>query len=96
MDPDTCLARIREIVGLSIGADVAPDDPDEVSRLLDELSEHMSSLDDWLSHGGFLPKDWDDRRIVNARRQRRQSEKDLRDATTPTREIRRYVEGDSQ
>lgn len=44
MDPDATLARIREAIEQGDG------------RLLVEL---IFVLDEWLSSGGFLPKDWD-------------------------------------
>lgn len=47
MDPDTCLAEIRELVAQSLTED---DDT--------RLAEHVQALDEWLSRGGFLPAPW--------------------------------------
>jgi hypothetical protein len=55
MDPNVTLARIRAIRkeliegGLSDGA---------IAILGEELSELITALDGWISHGGFLPKAW--------------------------------------
>jgi len=50
MDPDATLKMIRELA-----AEVAcrAVDPDAV-----ELAELVQSLDEWISRGGFLPKEW--------------------------------------
>ncbi len=47
MDPNTTLARLRELAA-------AADDVEEAA----ELAEAFHALDEWLSRGGFLPADW--------------------------------------
>lgn len=56
MDPNANLKEVRELVEKSIyGAGLTPD---EANRLCDLIE----CLDDWLSHGGFLPQDWQAKR----------------------------------
>jgi len=53
MDPDECLATIRKLHerdGYEEGCDT-------LARLI-LLSEYVRDLDEWLSNGGRLPKDW--------------------------------------
>jgi hypothetical protein len=56
MDPDEALKQIREVVSKIRN--------DETARTLDAYAEletitdAFEALDDWLSSGGFLPKDW--------------------------------------
>ena len=45
MDPNETLKRIRGFINDGDSADV-------------ELIEAFEALDNWLCHGGFLPKDW--------------------------------------
>ena len=48
MDPNAALAEIRAILtNFSFGMNEAL-----------RLAELVDGLDDWLSHGGFLPDDW--------------------------------------
>ena len=55
MDPDACLAEIRRLVGrLNSEMDEAV-----AAGLTADLCEHIEDMDDWLSTGGFLPKQWD-------------------------------------
>jgi hypothetical protein len=55
MDPNATLARIRELT-----ATLAAGDPPGVFRRIDaeELADLVSSLDRWISGGGFLPGAW--------------------------------------
>jgi hypothetical protein len=46
MDPNATLERMRSIADNSRGHD------------LDEMIELFQALDDWLSRGGFLPREW--------------------------------------
>lgn len=48
MDPDACLARIRE----AAEADRMQGPP------YDSLAELVQAMDEWLSKGGFLPQAW--------------------------------------
>lgn len=53
MDPNTALARLRELC--------RQEDPDGA-----ELSEHVEALDGWLTSGGFLPEAWGTRGVCGA------------------------------
>ncbi|MFJ9365307.1 hypothetical protein ACIRRA_12930 [Nocardia sp. NPDC101769] len=60
MDPNTALAEIRELIKQynEIGVwDVH--DLRGVVNILIELTDHFHGLDQWLSQGGFLPKEWE-------------------------------------
>lgn len=61
MDPDAALARIRDT---RKRFDEAERDGLNTTALIlaQELAEAIEDLDDWLSKGGFLPKDWGSRR----------------------------------
>jgi hypothetical protein len=53
MDPDVCLARIRELTtcaALALG--------DARMEFLEDLAEQAQALDEWLTKGGFLPQAW--------------------------------------
>lgn len=50
MDPDEALDRLREAAAVA-------------GRCVDDMAVHQmiaafNALDDWLSNGGFPPKDW--------------------------------------
>jgi hypothetical protein len=47
MDPNACLAEIRQIVSNFESNDYL------------RLAELVDGLDDWLSHGGFKPTEWE-------------------------------------
>lgn len=51
MDPNATLERLREIVQWWNGGDADASD-------LETAVELVESLDQWLSNGGFVPKDW--------------------------------------
>ena len=48
MDPDVCLAEIRELTKKS---DLSDDQ-------IEDLVTRVRALDEWISRGGFLPKAW--------------------------------------
>lgn len=48
MDPNETLTEIRRLCSLDMSKDEA-----------NRLSDLISGLDNWLSNGGFLPKDWE-------------------------------------
>lgn len=48
MDPNTALARLRELIGGKRNVVGSA-----------EVVETFQGLDEWLSKGGFLPQDWD-------------------------------------
>ena len=52
MDIDACLSDIRHLVALVLESDC---DSDEAI----ELAELVSGLDDWMSRGGCMPKEWE-------------------------------------
>lgn len=55
MDPNAALdqlrAMVREVLGVSPG-------PTDVDVDANQLAETFDALDEWLTGGGFLPKDW--------------------------------------
>ena len=56
MDPNEALRYIRKLtenIKNTIAEGIAPD-PDSVN----ELADTWTGLDEWMSKGGFLPKDW--------------------------------------
>lgn len=58
MDPDIVLRRTRELVASIL---VAYEDEGSNGINQDDaadLAEYVNSLDEWLSKGGFKPKDW--------------------------------------
>lgn len=59
MDPDACLARIRELIRPDL--DGWARDAETLAKKvveLAELCEHVDALDTWLSSGGFPPAAW--------------------------------------
>lgn len=52
MDPNAALAEIRKLT-----RDVLKGRADEED--IERLAELIEGLDNWLSKGGFLPKNWD-------------------------------------
>lgn len=55
MDPDQLLKEIRFLADQIINTQEANV---EGSQMALELAEKVIQLDEWLSHFGFLPKDW--------------------------------------
>ena len=53
MDPDRCLAEIRLLISQSETAS-----NQIAAHNFRELAEKITSLDEWLKLGGFLPSDW--------------------------------------
>lgn len=56
MDPNATLRRIRELVK---ELQEPEGDGYDTDTLTEELTELVSSLDNWLTKGGFLPKQWE-------------------------------------
>jgi hypothetical protein len=56
MDPNATLKRIRE-VSKSITEIFDSEHIHEGNKILDLASE-LAALDEWLSKGGFFPRDW--------------------------------------
>jgi hypothetical protein len=58
MDPDTCLAairnRIHDITDRVDHGTLWAETADDIALLI----EHIEVLDDWLCQGGFLPREW--------------------------------------
>ena len=50
MDPEEALKQLRDIVARRGG--------DDAHGTLDEVCELFDGLDQWLSHGGYLPSPW--------------------------------------
>ena len=61
MDPDVVLERLRALLSRTLD-DISFADPVAVLTGVEDLVEEVQTifldLDDWLSKGGFLPKDW--------------------------------------
>jgi hypothetical protein len=67
MDPDILLAELKLTTSLAYRA-VTDDvtDPTILRLRLDELTERVFALDEWLGKGGFLPDAWSrDRTVVS-------------------------------
>jgi len=74
MDPDKCLEELLELsekVGNFIDSyaieleddamTFAHEHPQELSQFLadiNDLCDHVSALNGWMSNGGFIPQDW--------------------------------------
>lgn len=59
MDPEAILINIRDTV--TQAEKLIPQysvDWTDVEGVLDALVTHVTAMDTWLSHGGFLPPDW--------------------------------------
>lgn len=52
MDPNTVLQDIRDLVS------ALEADPTRF-HAVEELTERFTALDEWLSKGSFLPRDWE-------------------------------------
>ncbi len=52
MDPNACLAEIRQLIAKSYSNKRDFGDADRLAELIE-------SLDTWISTGGFLPKVWE-------------------------------------
>ena len=70
MDPNETLRIIRESIatlrpGIEAGdwdEDLKYDMGEDAKEAIEALVEHVDALDEWLAKGGFLPRDWMDRR----------------------------------
>ena len=58
MDPDEALRLAREAAGELLQADDDGNFTDPATTNLGQLIEAFTALDEWLTKGGFLPKDW--------------------------------------
>lgn len=61
MDPEAALTRIRELAAEIINMSDEIDEFDSfghVDEEANELAETFQGLDEWITKGGFLPKDW--------------------------------------
>lgn len=56
MDPDACLKEIREIKDEINSGKFQQ--PFAIADRGYRLAELIDSLDNWITRGGFLPKDW--------------------------------------
>lgn len=57
MDPDETLRMIRHYVALLNNA--AGMRTAIMAECGENLAEYVEAMDEWLSKGGFLPKEWD-------------------------------------
>lgn len=58
MDPNATLENIRRLVErITVAADRG-DNPRHIAEDGAELAEAVGNLDEWLSRGGFPPRDW--------------------------------------
>lgn len=59
MDPDMTLRLMRDYIRrVRDSVQGEGTDPDILRIEADQLAEYADALDQWLSKGGFLPKDW--------------------------------------
>ena len=56
MDPNACLAEIRQLIAESYRLDKTDESLSPIAT--DRLVELIEGLDQWISRGGFLPKQW--------------------------------------
>ncbi len=55
MEPDLVLQELRQAVN---AWENAPPASREEYEAAERATSAASALDDWISHGGFLPRDW--------------------------------------
>jgi hypothetical protein len=67
MDPNEALAAIRDAIKFLASPSDDSDAawswrvmPSRARRMIEQLTENVAALDDWLKKGGFLPDDWSD------------------------------------
>jgi hypothetical protein len=63
MDPDVTLSELRELTTGIFEENGAfninkVQDTDDVVNLLVQISERFEALDEWISKGGYAPRDW--------------------------------------
>jgi cell division GTPase FtsZ len=62
MDPEEALRQLRElsnkVIVISNEPDLNEGDFETVFTTAVEMAEQFQALDNWISNGGFLPKDW--------------------------------------
>ncbi len=56
MDPDTTLAVMRQATHYL--TDGPPLSPEHYTDVVEQLIEAVEAMDEWLSHAGLLPSDW--------------------------------------
>jgi hypothetical protein len=62
MDPNLTLSRIRSILRTVSREQDGIDEPfteAQARNILEQLTEHVAALDEWLSGAGFLPTAWE-------------------------------------
>lgn len=57
MDPDACLELIRDKCCEFSDASYS-EDKEQLLLIADQLIDAITGMDNWLTHKGFLPKDW--------------------------------------
>ena len=57
MDPNKCLEEIRYLRNKILDDDNIID-TDSLIKTSEELAEKLYQLDNWITKGGFLPKQW--------------------------------------
>ncbi len=65
MDPDRCLQEIRLLISQSFKLPHDPPSHHVVIMNYAELSDKVEALDRWLTTGGFIPKVWQRRELVD-------------------------------
>ena len=59
MDPEANLKELRELTKMVAEADLNDKDGLEaIAETAPRMAELFQALDEWLTKGGFLPKDW--------------------------------------
>ena len=58
MDPEAALTRLRELAEEIIERIDADESYDHLDDLPSEMAETFQGLDQWITRGGFLPRDW--------------------------------------
>lgn len=56
MDPNECLAQLRELAAKTVGEQHPNLDAEAASAY--RMAELFEGLDQWIKRGGFLPDDW--------------------------------------
>lgn len=53
MDPNETLRQLRALV-----AQVHGDEEGDINDQLEDFAGYFEALDEWITKGGFLPRDW--------------------------------------
>lgn len=67
MDPEQALSELRELAKATLADDSADDLPEKATQ----LAELFDGLDQWLSRGGFMPKEWAPKPVCRCTREAR-------------------------